>query len=157
MRKGAVQEDVVKLIKGCFTLIEQQKCTKSRYSTRRGCIVIDDSGAKDIINSVKKSGAFDLTLGLSDKEKKIHAARYGLGKVGDFIKYGEAVKGSVEAHNFSSELTCNTTSGHKKRGQRSDASGKTLSGPDVCSVGATTFGTATVAAEERSEADETFG
>ena len=79
MRKGAVQEDVVKLIKRCFTLTEQQKCTRSRYSTSRGCIV-DDLAEKDIINSVKKSGAFDMTHGLSEKEKKIHTARYGVGK-----------------------------------------------------------------------------
>jgi hypothetical protein len=62
--------------------------------------VVDDQDANNIINAAATQGIFDLTLGLSDKEKRTMA----IGKIHDAstITFGKAKEGSMEAYNFSS-------------------------------------------------------
>jgi hypothetical protein len=64
-----------------------------------GHAVVNDHNADDIINAAATQGIFDLTLGLSDKEKRMMA----IGKIHDAsaITFGKAKEGSMEAYNFS--------------------------------------------------------
>jgi hypothetical protein len=57
------------LIRHCFTLSQQQKVTKSKYLKDLGHAAIDQSDVDDIINAATTQGIYDITLGLSDKER----------------------------------------------------------------------------------------
>jgi hypothetical protein len=61
--------------------------------------MIDQLDANNIINAAPTQGIYDLTLGLSDKERRTMVA----GRVHDAsaITFGEAKEGSMEAYNFS--------------------------------------------------------
>jgi hypothetical protein len=98
-RRGCLTEDVNRLIRHCFTLSQQQRVTKSKYVKDLGNAVIDQSDADDIINMAITQGIYDLTLGLSDKERWTMVA----GRVHDVsaITFGEAKGGFMEAYNFS--------------------------------------------------------
>ena len=137
LRKGCVKEDVVKMIKGCFSIAEQRKCTKSRFSKSQGFAVVMDESGKDIIQVAQKSKAYDTTLGLSDKEKREMAAANG----GGFISFGDAIEGAVEAHNFSSSISLKSVTPGKqskrKPGSADSTGGKTLA-ESIFSVGGDT-------------------
>ncbi len=64
-RKGCIGNDVNRLICKCFTVEQPQKVTKSKYIKDT---VLKESDEDDIINVVNKTGLFDMSLGLSDKE-----------------------------------------------------------------------------------------
>jgi len=68
--KGCIGEDVNRLIHKCFTVEQQQKVTKSKYIKEKGVAVMKDSEEDDIINTANKTGLFDMSLGLSDKEQR---------------------------------------------------------------------------------------
>ncbi len=48
--------------------------TKSKYVKDAGHAIIDQTDADDIINAVTTQGMYDLTLGLSNKERRTMVA-----------------------------------------------------------------------------------
>jgi hypothetical protein len=136
-RRGCLTEDVNRLIRHCFTLSQQQRVTKSKYLKDLGHAVIDQSDADDIINAATNQGIYDLTLGLSDKERRTMVA----GRAHDVsaINFGEAKEGSMEAYNFSLvQLVMSTHSvNEKKKDAKTVASVKSLA-KSVFSIGTAT-------------------
>ena len=137
LRKGVVKDDVVKMIKGSFSITEQQKCTNSVYSKSKGFAVVKSKGGKSILTATKGNEAYDMTRGLSKTEKEIRAAKYGLASANDLIVYG-ASPGAMEAHDFSKGLDIKSLRGGTP-GAKKAKSVKTLK-ESVMSVGETTLG-----------------
>jgi hypothetical protein len=78
-------------------------------------------------------GLYNLTLGLSDKERRSLIALQGYDTA--TITYGDAKEGSVEAHNFSADLSVTSLHSAKaKRVQETPAPTPTLA-HSVCSIG----------------------
>ena len=119
-------EDVNRIIRHCFTLLQQQKVTQSKYLKDLGHAAIDQSDTDDIINAATTQGIYDLTLGLSDKERRAMVA--GKAHKASAITYGEAKEGAMEAHNFLSTASITTihSKNKKKKDVQSVASDKTL-------------------------------
>ncbi len=67
-------EDVNKLIRHCFTLKQQKRVTWSMYLSTKGYTIITKEDSDDIINAVSREGIYDMTLGLSDKERREQVA-----------------------------------------------------------------------------------
>ncbi len=65
--------------------------------------MVDRTDGDDIIQATMSEGLYDLTLGLSDKERRSLVALQGYNATA--ITYGDAKEGSVEAHNFSVDLS----------------------------------------------------
>ncbi len=105
---------------------QQQKVTKSEYVKDLGHAAVDQSNADDIINAATTQGIYDLTLGLSDKERQVLVA--GKAHEASAITCGEAKEGAVKAHNFSSNasVTMIHSSNERKRYIKSVATAKTL-------------------------------
>ena len=123
-RRGCIGEDVNRLIRKCFTLDQQQKVTDSRYIKEKGIAVLRDNEEDDIINAASKTGLFDMSLGLSDKEQRERMARTGHNE--SAISYGEAVSGAMEAYNFSAGASITTVHAEREREGTSVASAKTI-------------------------------
>jgi hypothetical protein len=125
-RRGCVAKDINRLIRHCFALSQQQKVTKSKYLKDLGHAAVDQSNPDDIINATTTQGIFNLTLGLSDKERQVLVV--GKAHQASAITYGEAKEGAVEAHNFSSKasVTMIHSSNKRKRDAKSVATVKTL-------------------------------
>jgi hypothetical protein len=125
-QRGCVTEDINQNIKHFFMLSQQQKVTKSKYLKELGPASVIQSDADDIINAATNQGIYNLTLGLSEKERWVLVA----GKVhkASAITYGEGKEGTVEAHNFSSIASVTTfhLSNERKRNATSVASARTL-------------------------------
>jgi hypothetical protein len=85
-RRGCVTEDINRMIRHCFTLSQQQKVTQSKYLKDLGHAAIDQSDVDDIINAATTQGIYDLTLGLSDKERRAMVA--GKAHEASAITYG---------------------------------------------------------------------
>jgi hypothetical protein len=62
--------------------------SKSKYVKDAGHAIIDQTDAGDIINAATTQGIYDLTLGKSDKERKMMVA--GKTHKASAITYGEA-------------------------------------------------------------------
>jgi hypothetical protein len=126
-RRGCVTEEVNRMIRHCFLLLQQQKVTQSKYLKDLSHAAVDQSDADDIINAATTQGIYDLTLGLSYKERGVMVA--GKAHEATAITYGEAREGAMEAHNFSSNASITTThsKNKKKRDAKSVASKKSLS------------------------------
>jgi hypothetical protein len=73
--------------------------------------VVDNLQGDDIIQASSALGIYDLTLGLSDKERRSLASR---GHNAAAITYGEAKEGAIEAHNFSAALSITSLRSAKK-------------------------------------------
>ncbi len=101
-RRGCITTDVNKLIRHCFTLSQQQKVSSSKYLKDLGHAVVDTSDGDDIIQASNLEGIFDLSLGLSDRERQSLMTIRGYDAAA--ITYGDAKEGSIEAHNFSAAL-----------------------------------------------------
>ncbi len=125
-RRGCLTEDINRLIRHCFTISQQQRVTKSKYIKDLGYAVVDDQDADDIINAATTQGILDLTLGLSNKEKRMMA----IGKIHDAstITFGEAKEGSMEAYIFSSVQSVTSTHliNEKKKAAKTNASVRSL-------------------------------
>jgi hypothetical protein len=91
--RGCLTEDVNRLIRHCFTISQQQRVTKSKYMKDLGYAVVDDQDTDDIINAATTQGIYDLTMGLSNKEKRMMA----IGKIHAVfaITYGKVKEGSM--------------------------------------------------------------
>ena len=110
-QRGCLTEDINRLIRHCFTLAQQQKVTASKYFKDLGHAVVDRLDGDDIIQASSSSGIYDLTLGLSDKERRSLASR---GHNAAAITYGEAKEGAIKAHYFSSALSLTSLRSTKK-------------------------------------------
>jgi hypothetical protein len=125
--------DVNNLIRHCFSLSQQQKVTSSKYLKDLGHAVADRTDGDDIIQATTSEGLYDLTLGLSDKERRSLVALRGYNAAA--ITYGNAKEGSVEAHNFSADLSVTSLHSAKaKRVQETPAPTPTLA-QSVYSIG----------------------
>ena len=113
-RRGCLTEDINRLIRHCFTLSQQQKVTASKFLKDLGHAVVDRTDGDDIIQASSSVGIFDLTLGLSDKERRSLAS---CGHDAAAITFGEAKEGAIEAHNFSSALSLTSLRSAKKGGK----------------------------------------
>ncbi len=113
-RQGCVTTDVNNLIRHCFSLSQQQKVTSSKYLKDLGHAVADRTDGDNIIQATTSEGLYDLTLGLSYKERRSLVALRGYNAAA--ITYGDAKEGSVEAHNFSADLS--VTSLHSAKAKR---------------------------------------
>ena len=113
-RRGCLTEDINRLIRHCFTLSQQQKVTASKYLKDLGHAVVDRADGDDIIQASSSVGIFDLTLGLSDKERRSLAS---CGHDAAAITFGEAKEGAIEAHNFSSALSLTSLRSAKRGGK----------------------------------------
>lgn len=113
-RRGCLSEDINRLIRHCFTLSQQQKVTASKYLKELGHAVVDRTDGDDIIQASSSAGIFDLTLGLSDKERRSLAT---CGHDAAAITFGEAKEGAVEAHNFSAALSLTSLRSSKGGGK----------------------------------------
>jgi hypothetical protein len=132
-RRGCVTTDVNDLIRHCFSLSQQQKVTSSKYLKDLGHAVADRTDGDDIIQATMSEGLYDLTLGLSDKERQSLVALWGYNAAA--ITYGIAKEGSVEAHNFSADLSVTSLHSSKaKRVQETPAPTPTLA-QSVYSIG----------------------
>jgi hypothetical protein len=69
--------------------------------------------ANDIINAATTQETYDLTLGLSNKEKQTMVS--GWAQEASVITFGEAKEGLVEAHNFSSKALITLTHSKNKK------------------------------------------
>jgi hypothetical protein len=124
--RGCIADEINCLIRHCFTLSQQQKVTKSKYLKDLGHAAVDQSDADDIINAATTQGIYNLTLGLSDKERQVLVA--GKAHEASAISFGEVKEGAVLAHNFSSKASVTTihSSNKRKRDSKSVATAKTL-------------------------------
>ena len=69
LRKGCNLEDVRNMIRGCFSIEEVAKVSRSRWSKTRQFAVVDTGAGMDISNVANNNRAYDTNLGLSDKER----------------------------------------------------------------------------------------
>ncbi len=123
-RKDCIGKDVNRLIRKCFTVEQQQKVTKSKYIKEKGIAVMKDSDEDDTINAANKTGLFDMSLGLSDKEQCERMAKSGYTE--SAISFGEAKVGSMEAYNFSAGASITTVHAEKEGKGTSVASAKAM-------------------------------
>ena len=108
------------------------------------------SDADDIINAAVEEGIFDITLGLSEKERRLVIA--GKGHNASKIMFGEAKEGAVEVHNFSSSMSITTIHSKNEDDSKSVVSQKTLA-KSVFSVGTSKI-TSDGSDEEETDEDE---
>ena len=123
-RKGCIGEDVNRLIRKCFTVEQQQRVTKSKYMKDRKVAVMKEDDEDDIINAANKTGLFDMSLGLLDKEQRERIAKTGHNE--SEISFGDAMVGSMEAFNFSSGASITTVHAEKEGKGTSVASANTI-------------------------------
>jgi hypothetical protein len=88
------------------------------YAKDAGHAIIDQTDADDIVNAATTQGIYDLTLELSDKERRTMVT--GKAHEASAITYREAREGSMEAHNFLSAASI--TSIHMRNKKKRDAS-----------------------------------
>jgi hypothetical protein len=122
--KGCIGKDVNRLICKCFTVEQQQKVTKSKYIKEKGVAVMKDSDKDDIINTANKTGLFNMSLGLSDKEQHERMAKTGYNE--SAISFREAKVGSMEAYNFSAGASITMVHAEREGKGISVASAKTM-------------------------------
>ena len=63
------------MIRGCFSIEEVAKVSRSRWSKTRQIAVVDTGAGMDISNVTNNNRAYDTNLGLSDKEKRTKVAQ----------------------------------------------------------------------------------
>ena len=83
-----------------------------------------ESEKDDIINAANKTGLFDMSLGLSDKEQRERMAKTG--HIDSAITFGDAKVGSMEAYNFSAGASITTVHAGREGEVTSVASAKTM-------------------------------
>ncbi len=75
--------------------------------------MIDHTDTDNINNAAMIQGKYNLTLGLSDKERRMLVA--GKAHEASAITFGEGKEGAVEAHNFSSQALITTIHTQNKK------------------------------------------
>jgi hypothetical protein len=105
----------------------------SKYLKDLGHAVVDTSDGNDIIQASNLEGIFNLSLGLSDRERRSLVTMRGYNTAA--ITYGDAKEGLIEAHNFSAALSV-TSLCSKKRKAAEEGLGPALTLPQsVYSIG----------------------
>ncbi len=66
---GCITADMNNLIRHCFTLSQQQIVALSKYLKDLGHTVVDRTDGDNIIHATTLAGIYNLTLGLSNKER----------------------------------------------------------------------------------------
>jgi hypothetical protein len=112
--RGCITVDNNNLIRHCFTLSQQQKVTLSKYLKDFGHTVVDRTDGDNIIHASTSESIYDLTLGLSDRERRSLVPTQGYNATA--ITYGKAKEGAVEAHNFSAALSVISLHSAKRKG-----------------------------------------
>ncbi len=112
--RGCITADANKLIRHCFTLSQQQKVSSSKCLKDLGHAVVDTSDGNDIIQASNLEGIFDLSLGLSDRERWSLVTMRGYDATA--ITYGDTKEGLIEAHNFSAALSVTSLRSTKGKG-----------------------------------------
>ena len=77
--------------------------------------MIDQTDKDNIINAATIQGIYDLTIGLSDKERRMLVP--GKAHKASTITFGEAKEGAMEAHNFSMQALITTIHAQNKKKQ----------------------------------------
>ncbi len=113
---GCLTEDINCLIRHCFSLFQQQKVTASKYLKDLGHTMVERTDGDNIIQASSSEGIYDLTLGLSDKERWLLISH---GHDAAAITFGKAKEGAIEAHNFSAALSLTSICLVKGRGKES--------------------------------------
>ena len=75
LRKGCNFEDVRDMIRGCFSIEEVAKVSRSRWSKTRQFVVMDTGAGMDISTVANNNRAYDTNLDLSDKERRAKVAK----------------------------------------------------------------------------------
>jgi hypothetical protein len=132
--RGCRTEDISRLIHHCFTLSQQQKVTASKYLKDLGHAVVVRTDGDNIIQASSLEGIYDLTLGLSDKERRSLVSR---GHDAAAITFGKAKEGSIEAHNFLAALPITSLCSNKgwERGALAPPSPNPTLAQSVYSIG----------------------
>ncbi len=78
--------------------------------------MVERTDGDNIIYATTSAGIYNLTLGLSDRERQSLVALQSYKAAA--ITYGKAKEGAVEAHNFSTALS--VTSLHLAKGKRAE-------------------------------------
>ncbi len=147
-RRGCVTADINNLIRHCFTLSQQQKVTSSKYLKDLGHAVVERAEGDNIICASTSEGIYDLTLGLSDKER---CSLVGRGYDAAAITYGEAKEKAIEAHNFSVALSVTSLHSAKRKGVKETPAPNPALAQSVYSIGTSRV---THNTEEKSDEDE---
>jgi hypothetical protein len=113
-RCECLTEDINRLIRHCFSLSRQQMVTASKYLKDLGHAVVERLDGDDIIQASSSEGIYDLTLGLSDKERWSLVSH---GHDAAAITFGKAKEGAIKAHNFSTALSLTSIRSAKGRGK----------------------------------------
>jgi hypothetical protein len=137
------------LIRHCFTLSQQKKVTSSKYLKDLGHTVVERTDGDDIIHASTSEGIYNLTLGLSDKERRSLIALHGYDAAA--ITYGKAKEGAVEAHNFSAALSVTSLHSAKGKGAKETPTPTSTLAQSVYSIGTSSV---TNDSEEKSDEDE---
>jgi len=130
LRQGCKKEDVIRMIRGTFTIEEQQKVSNSRWSKSRMCAIVNAGEMDDICAAVKAAG-IDTTLGLSDKEKREYMGR--LPSELD-INFSDLKDGAVEAH-AGDAPSVQTLKGRVAKDDASTIASQSLGGKSIYEVG----------------------
>ena len=72
--RGCITADINYLIRQCFTLSQQQKVSLSKYLRDVGHAVVERIDGDDIIYATTSAGIYNLTQGLSNKERQLLVA-----------------------------------------------------------------------------------
>jgi hypothetical protein len=131
-------------------LSQQQKVTKFKYVKDAGHAVIDQTDADDIIKPATTQGIYNLTLGLSDKERWALVA--GRAHEASAITSREAKEGFLEAHSLKALITSTHSKNEKKRDTTLVAMAKSLE-KLVFSIRTTTLKVTKEEMEESKEED----
>jgi hypothetical protein len=90
--------------------------TASKYLKDLGYAVVERTDGDNITQASSLVGIYDLTLGLSDKERRLLVSR---GHDATAITFGEAKEGEIKAHNFSTALSLTSIRLAKGKGKES--------------------------------------
>ena len=89
------------MIKGYFSIEEQLKEWRLRWSKSTRIAVADAGVGMDISNIATNSRTYDTNLGLSDKETRAKVFKSN----GGTICFEEAMAGGLEAHNSNCDIS----------------------------------------------------
>jgi hypothetical protein len=121
----------------------------SKYLKDLGHMVVERTDGDDIIHASTSEGIYDLTLGLSDKERWSLIALHGYDDAA--ITYSKAKEGAVEAHDFSAALSVTSLHLAKKKGAKETPAPTPTLAQSVYSIGTSRV---TNYSEEKSDKDK---
>ncbi len=112
------------MIRFCFTLEQQKRVTWSKYLLTKGYGILTEEDLDDIINAVSSKGIYEITLGLSDKERSEQVANQAYDT--NAITFGKAKETAMEDYNFLAKASITTIHSTNKMDGKLVATAKTL-------------------------------